>query len=696
MALNYERIGWENAPSTNTPIDAGSLNHMDNGILAVSNLYDVDVPYLKEQVAGIPAMLDSYLADQIGVDVGKWLNDHVTPGGSTIVVDNTLTISGAAADSKTVGDAVDQLKNALNYSVDVSTLNWVIGSIQGEDGQEFDSTTRIRSDFVYVSEGTKVKLTGNGYCLSIIKYDNDKNFIDAIGFSSVINNSYTVTNGVSYIRILIRVSTSNETITSADVETQYSRCSIDLCLDQAVYTLPEVVDGLSYKIDEIEELTTEDITKISNVSMTWTDGGYLDSHGVVNESSSYSYSNYIEVQGGDILSGNMRFTTAYDSSKNALSSYFASEAMVYTVNPAVSYVRVSRSKSLKGQPLLLQRTTKQNSAFSFINGLETTRNGATGIKKTGNLTDSTLEFNAYAAIRKGKTYSLYGKVSAFNKLTIGCGTSDSVNGARIEIDTTNVKFLNSSAVINTTAHGLTFLNYIYVIIDIDENAFPKVTIYTDGGNFQKTYADEWIGASERTYATADASTSLTSCIFTFSAASVKKNIWYCGDSYMAVRDSGKLPSKLKYFDVFKNINSIGYSGAGSENVLPYLLNMFNMDLYPKYIVWAIGMNNGDASNAVNTTWKSGYDTLVGLAGGGQFELILATIPNTPTINNNYKNAIVRNSGYRYIDFADAVQTSEGASTWLTGMLSNDNVHPTAEGAKALASRLCADFPEIFN
>ena len=113
MALNYERVGWENAPSTATPIDAGSLNHMDNGILAVSKQYDVDVPHLQEQVAAIPAMLDSYLAEEIGVDVAAWLSEHVTPGGSTIVVDDTLTISGAAADSKIVGDA---LENKLNQS----------------------------------------------------------------------------------------------------------------------------------------------------------------------------------------------------------------------------------------------------------------------------------------------------------------------------------------------------------------------------------------------------------------------------------------------------------------------------------------------------------------------------------------------------------------------------------------------------
>ena len=34
----YEKINWENAPSTNTPINAENLDHMDNGIAEAYNL----------------------------------------------------------------------------------------------------------------------------------------------------------------------------------------------------------------------------------------------------------------------------------------------------------------------------------------------------------------------------------------------------------------------------------------------------------------------------------------------------------------------------------------------------------------------------------------------------------------------------------------------------------------------------------
>lgn len=43
-----------------------------------------------------------------------WLHDNVTPVGSAVVVDKSLTIEGAAADSKATGNSIDSLKSDLN------------------------------------------------------------------------------------------------------------------------------------------------------------------------------------------------------------------------------------------------------------------------------------------------------------------------------------------------------------------------------------------------------------------------------------------------------------------------------------------------------------------------------------------------------------------------------------------------------
>lgn len=49
MPIKYTRVGWQDAPSAETPIDAANLNHMDNGILALSEAYDVEIPTVLQQ-----------------------------------------------------------------------------------------------------------------------------------------------------------------------------------------------------------------------------------------------------------------------------------------------------------------------------------------------------------------------------------------------------------------------------------------------------------------------------------------------------------------------------------------------------------------------------------------------------------------------------------------------------------------------
>lgn len=51
MAVNYTRVGWQDAPSTETPIDAANLNHMDNGILALSEEVDTELPLLDQRIS---------------------------------------------------------------------------------------------------------------------------------------------------------------------------------------------------------------------------------------------------------------------------------------------------------------------------------------------------------------------------------------------------------------------------------------------------------------------------------------------------------------------------------------------------------------------------------------------------------------------------------------------------------------------
>ena len=99
MRVDFERLQWENYPSTNTPLNADNLNRLEEG---VAGLYS-DVSEIQEELG------------EVGEYVTDWLDEHVDPVGSAVVVDDTLTIEGAAADAKKTGDEISSVKDGLNY-----------------------------------------------------------------------------------------------------------------------------------------------------------------------------------------------------------------------------------------------------------------------------------------------------------------------------------------------------------------------------------------------------------------------------------------------------------------------------------------------------------------------------------------------------------------------------------------------------
>ena len=108
------------------------------------------------------------------------------------------------------------------------------------------------------------------------------------------------------------------------------------------------------------------------------------------------------------------------------------------------------------------------------------------------------------------------------------------------------------------------------------------------------------------------------------------------------------------------------------------------------------MNNGDSATAINDGYKNATEEFLAICEEKGIIPILTTTPCTPTVNNSFKNAYVKASGYRYIDFARAVGGEEVGSAWYTGMLHTDNVHPTGVGAKALYTQVLVDFPEMIH
>jgi hypothetical protein len=172
-----------------------------------------------------------------------------------------------------------------------------------------------------------------------------------------------------------------------------------------------------------------------------------------------------------------------------------------------------------------------------------------------------------------------------------------------------------------------------------------------------------------------------------------------GDSYFSVYDTRWVYYALQ--DNFLNCAMLNaYAGEASTAAMDALQNLLKITV-PKMVVWCLGMNDPDSSSAVNASWKSSYDMLVQLQTKYGFQLVLYTVPTTPTMNNNYKNAIIRESGYRYIDADNAVRIDSeghwvGNGTDYATLSPGDNVHPTTYGAKLLYYKIIADCPEIMS
>ncbi len=73
--------------------------------------------------------LDSYVNNQISANVTQWLAANVTPTGSAVAIDKSLSIEGAAADSKTVGETfytkteIDGLIGKIDWQIPQGTYN---------------------------------------------------------------------------------------------------------------------------------------------------------------------------------------------------------------------------------------------------------------------------------------------------------------------------------------------------------------------------------------------------------------------------------------------------------------------------------------------------------------------------------------------------------------------------------------------
>jgi len=139
--------------------------------------------------------------------VTDWLEDNVTPVGSAVTVDASLSIEGSAADAKAAGD----LKSALDANIDITNITWTSDYAINSSGSAVETSNDNASDYIKVYPNTTIHAIGvdlRGPGRSLCGYDANKNFISpaiitgnvTIYPSTSSEVLFDVPEGVEYIR----------------------------------------------------------------------------------------------------------------------------------------------------------------------------------------------------------------------------------------------------------------------------------------------------------------------------------------------------------------------------------------------------------------------------------------------------------------------------------------------------------------
>lgn len=291
-----------------------------------------------------------------------------------------------------------------------------------------------------------------------------------------------------------------------------------------------------------------------------------------------------------------------------------------------------------------------------------------------------------------KVFVLSGNVNTFSTLEMGHGTKTNTPSSWVVVDDENITVYSTPTNKVTLQHGLTITNTIQLIIEVETNYKAKITLVSNGEKYNTE--QDWDGNIGNIFVNS-INTVLGDCTVSWTCKNYSSPIWAYGDSYFGMVNKSRWIAQLLSNGYGTNMLIDGYPGRASNDAYSSLQASLKHGK-PKYILWAMGMNNPDNDSSVNESWNNIFDNVKNMCKENGITLIGCTIPNTPTQFNSYKNNVVRNAGIKYIDFAKSVGGENKGASWYDGMLSGDLVHPTEKGAITLYLQALADFPELMN
>lgn len=455
------------------------------------------------------------------------------------------------------------------------------------------------------------------------------------------------------------------------------------------------------------------------------EGVYITSSGSRGTSASYTTTGYIPVSPGEVIRGcyintagdgaqsilGMRWISAYDANKAVMSAAGTdTTCQTFTVPDGVAYIRVCYHSATYGTTIMIEANPDRWSAYEAygasrslylasdirvaadqVDEATPEATAATGIRYAFDLDAN--GFDGEESIEDLADYAIVFRApvdSSFEGATVARGYQSYQGGYVVVTPTMLEVYLDTNATASlSVAHGLTLADYLYLRIEVGHDFKADITIGTNGGVFTRGGVS-WPVRVGTLSVLPVGNTDLSGCELSYFCEAWNAETQLYGDSYFSVDSTQRWTSYL-YKDGYSGFLLNAFSGRHAAQGLA-AAKIVLAHSYPKRVIWCLGMNNGD-NGAVNAGWLAATEELMEICEERGIELILATIPNIPTMDNTYKNAYVRESGLRYIDFAAAVG-AESDTTWYDDMLSTDGVHPDTPGALALYRQALADVPEL--
>ena len=561
--------------------------------------------------------------------------------------------------------------------------------------------------------------------------------IPTLTFDSSIQRYYyaIATNGAAYIRF--SASTAYFPIRKFQIEKGTTPTSFEDYIDPTPKVSAQVKEiaipqytEYKQKVDALDDIVSVSVCR-NRFDGTYVQKRYINQTTGVSESGDkYGHTNFINIDGDSefvVVSsmrsmdkGAIRYAQYTDKSEDSFipnSGAIVADASLFILDPATgrTYFKISRNPNAKYlrfscvlpmftsglYDIQVELASTPTSYEKYYEPAKTinqkflqTAKGSFGSKSSlasGEML--TLDTNC---VKKNKRLAFFAKINSFSAVEVGHGASSSY-GFYLKIDSEKVYFVQNGTSGSSINHGLTINGYIGVVIKVGNQGNFSFTINTQSSKYDspREYSG-WKGYQGAIFAKSVGS-SLTDCTLGWMCEDYEKDIYMFGDSYFSHESQTRWPYWMINWG-FDNALMDAFPGKASAEAYESFLNALEHKI-PKFVIWCLGMNDPDSTTAVNPTWKSVVEKVISKCNTFGITPILATIPNTPsdTYSNNFKNAYIKESGYRYIDFANAVGAEERGSGWDYDYLetgANPNIHPSANGARVLALRALTDVPEL--